>query len=174
MRCSDSPGFGPALRERLAGAGPLAVAGIGDELNPHDRLGMLAAGRIEALGLPGVKVFLAGTMPESVTAPIRRFKPGHILFIDAAVMGKAPGTLGIIEACEVHAGLLVTHALPLPVVMEYLEKEAKAPVTIVGIQPDLAASRDQPSGEEKAGIEQLVEILSDLFPAVLGKRSFPR
>ena len=163
MRCSDSPGFEPVLRERLAGARPLAVVGIGDELNPHDRLGMVAAGRIGALALPGVKVFLAGTMPESVTAPVRRFGPARILFLDAALMGKEPGTLGIIEACEVHAGLLVTHALPLPVVMEYLEKEAKAPVTLVGIQPDLSVSGERPTPGEEAGVQKLAALMEGIL-----------
>jgi hydrogenase 3 maturation protease len=164
MKCSDSPGFEPVLRERLAGARHLAVVGIGDELNPHDRLGMLAARRIEALGLPGLKVFYGGTMPESVTAPVRRSRPAHILFIDAAVMGKAPGTLGIIEACEVHADLLITHALPLPVVMEYLEKEAKAQVTLLGIQPDLSVAGELPTREEKAGLVKLTGILKEIYP----------
>ena len=164
MRCSDSPGFETVLRERLADVRHLAVVGIGDELNPHDRLGMLAARRIEALGLPGLKVFYGGTMPESVTAPVRRSRPAHILFIDAAVMGKTPGTLGIIEACEVHADLLITHALPLPVVMEFLEKEAKAQVTLLGIQPDLSVAGELPTREEKAGLVKLTGILKEIFP----------
>jgi hydrogenase 3 maturation protease len=164
MRCSDSPGFELLLRQRLADARHLAVVGIGDELNPHDRLGMLAARRIEALGLPGLKVFYGGTMPESVTAPVRRTRPAHILFIDAAVMGKEPGTLGIIEACEVHADLLITHALPLAVVMEYLEKEAKAQVTLLGIQPDLTAAGEKPTREEKAGLVKLTGILKEIYP----------
>ena len=91
-------------------------------------------------------------MPESVTAPVRDSRPAHILFIDAAVMGKTPGTLGIIEACEVHADLLITHALPLPVVMEYPEKEAKAQVTLLGIQPEPdAAGENRPGREGRTG-----------------------
>jgi hydrogenase 3 maturation protease len=163
VRCSDSPGFEQVLRERLAGARPLAVVGIGDELNPHDRLGMVAAGRIGGLGLQGVPVFLAGTMPESITAPVRRARPAHILFIDAAVMGREPGTLGIIEVCDIHGALLITHALPLPVVMEYLEKEAKAPVTLIGIQPDLAATGGKPTADEEAGIERLTTLLVEIL-----------
>jgi hydrogenase 3 maturation protease len=163
VRCSDSPGFEAALRERLIGQRPLAVVGIGDELNPHDRLGMLAAGRIDSLGLPGVSVFLAGMMPESITAPVRRAKPAHILFLDAALMGKPPGTLGIIDACDVHGDLLITHALPLPVVMEYLEKEAKAQVTLVGIQPDLSVAGERPTKEEEQGIGKLADLLAGWY-----------
>ena len=162
MRCNDSPGFEAALGGRLSGARRLAVVGIGDELSPHDRLGILAAGRIGCLGLPGVEVFMAGTMPESITAPVKRAGPSHILFIDSAAMGKPPGTLGIIDACDVHGDLLITHALPLPVVMEYLEKEVKAPVTLVGIQPDLAASGEKPTAAEEKGIGRLVSLVEDL------------
>ena len=162
MRCSDAPGFEAALGGRLSGARHLAVVGVGDELNPRDRLGILAAGRIGCLNLPGVSVFMAGTMPESVTAPVRRAKPSHILFIDTAAMGKPPGTLGIIDACDVHGDLLITHALPLPVVMQFLEKETKAPVTLVGIQPDLAASGGKPTPAEEEGIGRLVSLIEDL------------
>lgn len=163
MRCSDSPGFEAALGGRFSGARHLAVVGVGDELNPHDRLGILAAGRIGCLNLPGVQVFMAGTMPETITAPVRRAKPSHILFIDSAAMGKEPGTLGIIDACDVHGNLLITHALPLPVVMEYLEKEAKAPVTLVGIQPDLTVSGEKPTTEEEKGIERLASLLAEML-----------
>ena len=164
MRCSDAPGFEAALGGRLSGARSLAVVGVGDELSPHDRLGILAAGRIGCLSLPGVQVFIAGTMPESITAPVRRAKPSHILFIDSAAMGKPPGTLGIIDACDVHGDLLITHALPLPVVMEYLEREAKAPVTLVGIQPDLAASGEKPTPAEEQGIGKLTALLEEILP----------
>ena len=62
------------LQRRVKGARRLAVVGIGDELIPADRLGMAAAREIEARHLPGVKVFFAGTVPESITGPIRRYR----------------------------------------------------------------------------------------------------
>ena len=81
------------LQRRVKGARRLAVVGIGDELIPADRLGMAAAREIEARHLPGVKVFFAGTVPESITGPIRRYRPEHVLFLDAAEMGERPGTI---------------------------------------------------------------------------------
>jgi hydrogenase 3 maturation protease len=123
---------------------------------------MLAARRIGALGLPDLKVFYGGTMPESVTAPVWRSKPAHILFINAAVMGKKPGTLGLIEACEVHADDLITISLPLPVVMEYLEKGAKAPVILMGIRPDLGKATKKPTREE-AEIRTLASVIKGIL-----------
>jgi hydrogenase 3 maturation protease len=98
-----------------------------------------------------------------VTAPVGRSRPARILFVDAAAMGKEPGTLGIIDACEVHADLLITHALPLLVVMEYLEKEAKAPVTLVEIQPDFGASGKSPTREEEAGLGKLASVIKGIL-----------
>ena len=83
------------LQRRVKGARRLAVVGIGDELIPADRLGMAAAREIEARHLPGVKVFFAGTVPESITGPIRRYRPEHVLFLDAAEMGERPGTIAV-------------------------------------------------------------------------------
>jgi len=150
------------LRERLAGARRVAVVGIGDQLLPWDRLGMLAAEAIANLRLPKVKVFLAGTVPESMTGPIRRFRPEHVLFLDAAEMGSPPGTVAIVEPEGIHATLFSTHALPLSVVMEFLEKDAHTRVTLIGIEPDAPAGKG-PTPAEQEGIRCLVSVLQKIL-----------
>jgi hydrogenase 3 maturation protease len=144
------------LRERLAGARRVAVVGIGDRLLPRDRLGMLAAGAIADLHLPEVRVFFAGTVPESMTGPIRRFRPEHVLFLDAADMGSPPGTVAIVEPEGIHATLFSTHVLPLSLVMEFLEKDAHTRVTLIGIEPDTSPQGDDPTPGEREGIEHLL------------------
>ena len=144
------------LAERLKGARRLAVVGIGDELHRADRFGILAAKGIEALRLPGVRVFLAGTTPESFTAPIRRYRPDHVLLLDAADMGAEPGTVGIIAPGAVSGTRLSTHALPLSVVIEYIERTAKARVTLVGFQPDFRTAAIGPTPAEQEGLARLV------------------
>ena len=134
------------LQKRLEGARRIAIMGIGDELSPVDRLGMLAAREIEQLHLPGIRVFLAGTAPESITANLRRYYPDHVLLLDAADMGARPGTIACIGPGTIAASSLSTHALPLSVVMEFIEQDSKAQVTLVGIQPDMTgglASNEQ-------------------------------
>lgn len=130
--------------------------GVGDELNVHDRLGMLAAKEIEGLHLENVRVFYAGTVPESVTGPIRRYRPDAVLLLDAADMGVRAGSVAIVEPEEIRANLLSTHALPLSVVMEFLAKDTGARVTLIGIQPDLAAQGFAPAGSEEAGLTRLL------------------
>jgi len=148
--------FEAEMERRLGGARRVAFVGIGDELQPRDRLGMLAAREIDALRLKDVRVFLAGSVPESFTAPIRRLRPDHVILLDAADMGLRPGTVDVIDASRVQGTRLSTHALPLSVVIEYLEAVVKVPVTLIGIQPDLAHGGPAPTPAEAAGITRIV------------------
>jgi len=152
-----------ALGRRLRGARKVAVVGVGDELQASDRLGILAARDVEGLRLPGVKVFLAGTTPESFTAPIRRYRPERILLLDAADMGERPGSVAVVAPGRVAGARLSTHALPLTVVIEYLEETTGAAVILVGIQPDLSAEGSLPTSAEKAGLTRLMGILQRLL-----------
>lgn len=157
------PEFEADLAKRLRGVRRLAVVGIGDELLPSDRLGMLAAREVQGIRLPNVLVLLAGTTPESFTAPARRFRPDHVLLLDAADMGARPGTVGIIAPDRVAGARFSTHALPLSVVMGYLEETVKAPVVLVGIQPDLGVQGPTPTPAEQAGLTRIVATLQRLL-----------
>ncbi|OPX64258.1 MULTISPECIES: hydrogenase maturation protease [unclassified Methanoregula] len=147
------------LPPRIRGAGRLAVVGIGDELSPPDSLGMTAAREIEKHRIPGVTVFFAGTVPESITGPLRRFRPDHILFLDAADSGARPGTIAVIEPEQIQATLITTHALPLGVVMEYVGRETRAGVSLLGIQPDVTKPDRDLSCPDLMYLEQNLEVL---------------
>ena len=154
----------PALQTRLMGVSRIAVVGIGDELSPVDCAGMLAARTIEARKIRNVRVFAAGTVPEIVTAPIRRYFPQHILLLDAAEMGAPPGMIAIVDPGTISAGTFSTHALPLTVFMEYLEKDTGTAVTFLGIQPwtGIPGNGDGGSGAERfrKSLDAVIRILS--------------
>jgi hydrogenase 3 maturation protease len=151
------------LRPRIKDARRLAVVGIGDELIPPDRLGMVAAREIGEQEIPGVRIFFAGTVPESITGPLRRYQPVHVIFIDAADMGSRPGTIAIIEPEKIQASLVSTHVLPLPVVMEYIGRETGAGTTLLGIQPDLATTGQDLSDRDRAYLDQNLRQLLPLL-----------
>ena len=163
------PDLEKVLARRLSDARRVAIVGIGDELSRHDRLGILAARDLDALRLPAVKVFLAGTLPESFTGPIRRWKPDHVVLIDAADMGARPGTVAVIGAQDIRGSRLSTHALPLSLVIRYLESDLGIRVTLVGIQPDLTANAAAPTAAEVAGLTRVVATLHRLL-GPLGSR----
>ncbi len=144
----DPDPFESEFVRAMAGATRIAVLGIGDDLNPLDRPGILAAVLIHGLERPDVTVFLAGTMPENFTGGLRELRPSHVVMIDAADMGRPPGSLGLIHPARVRGQRFSTHAMPLTLVIEYLEKELGASVVLVGIQPDKVA----PSEGAEAGV----------------------
>jgi len=159
--------FEDQLRERLEGACRIVVVGIGDECNAQDRLGMDAARGLRDLQLENLEVMLAGTVPESVTAPIRRFRPDHVILVDAIEMDKPPGTVQIVAPGHVEARFFSTHVLPLPVVMKFISEDAQAKVTLVGIQPDLANESEARTPEEQAGLAILIGALRRALTACL-------
>jgi hydrogenase 3 maturation protease len=159
----DADPLSATLQRRIKKARRLAIVGIGDELLPPDRPGMYAAKDIERQQLPGVHVFFAGTVPESVTGPLRRYRPGHVLFLDAADMGVRPGTIAVIEPEQIQASLISTHVLPLSVVMDYVEQEIDAGVTLLGIQPDLSGSDKDLSPEDLAYLGRNLRLLAHIL-----------
>jgi hydrogenase 3 maturation protease len=151
------------LQRRVKGARRLAVVGIGEELIPADRLGMSAAREIKARHLPAVKVFFAGTVPESITGPLRRYQPDHVLFLDAAEMKERPGTIAVIGPGQIQASLMSTHVLPLSVVMDYVEEEIGTEVTLLGIQPDSTNLEKDLSDEDRDYLNHNLQVLSDIL-----------
>ncbi|MCX6689918.1 MAG: hydrogenase maturation protease [Methanoregula sp.] len=148
------------MRQRLGAARRIAIVGIGDEQSGVDRLGMLVAREIDGMHIPGVRVFFAGTVPESMTGPLRTFQPNHVILTDAAEMGAPPGTIAVIDPARIPEDHFSTHALPLSEVMEFIEKDTGAKVTLVGIQPDV--NRDlNPEGQDFLD-RNLVELMGVL------------
>jgi len=165
-------GFSNRLWRRLKEARRIAVVGIGDEFSPVDRLGMVAAQEIAKLHLPGVTVFFAGTVPESMTGPLREYQPDHVLFLDSADMGAQPGTIDMIRPGRIKADLFSTHVLPLSVVMGYIEQDLKTSVTLLGIQPDLSRFD---VGSADGAPEYLHRNLASLFRVLkdIGNKGIP-
>jgi len=162
-RAPDPAPLESALQRALARATRIAVLGVGDDLNPLDRPGIMAAILIHTLERPDVTVFLAGTMPENFTGGLRELRPSHVVMIDAADMGQPPGSVGLIHPAQVRGQRFSTHAMPLTLVIEYIEKEIRAKVVLVGVQPDAVAPTDEEaalSPAVMAGLQRLKRAFS--------------
>ncbi|MGA2120651.1 MAG: hydrogenase maturation protease [Methanoregula sp.] len=159
----NAPPLSETLQSRIKNARRLAIIGIGDEFIPADRLGMSVAREIEQRQLPDIRFFLAGTVPESITGPLRRYQPEHVLFLDAADMGARPGTIAVIEPGQIQASLVSTHVLPLSVVMEYVERETGAGVTLLGIQPDLTGADKDLSDADRKYMNRNLRVLAEVL-----------
>jgi hydrogenase 3 maturation protease len=151
------------LRTRLKDAHRIAVIGIGDDLSSIDCLGMYAAGEIEKLHLSSIRVFFAGTVPESMTAPIRRFEPDHVILLDSADLNARPGTIAVINPGKIQANLVSTHVLPLSAVMKFIADDSKTRVTLLGIQPDLTVPVKGMADKDREFLQQNLHELSEIL-----------
>jgi hydrogenase maturation protease HycI len=129
------------LRARLADAGRVAILGVGSELRGDDAAGILV---IKGLGGRAVKirrgtsfkVFNGATAPENITGEVKRFRPTHIVMVDTVEFGKRPGTVFMLESCEVGPGVsFSTHKLPAKVLIDYLADSLECDISVIGIQP---------------------------------------
>ena len=113
----------------------VTVLGVGSELRSDDAAGVRVAAAIERLHLPGVSALDGGSAPENCTAELRRISPSHLVIVDCAQMGEAPGTVRIIDSSDIGGVSFGTHALPLSVLADYVAREVGCRVTVIGIQP---------------------------------------
>ncbi len=114
----------------------------------------------------------AGHAPENKTAEVRKFAPDLVLLIDAADMGKAPGTVEWISEEDIDGMSASTHSLPLSMLARYLKLEIGCEVSLLGIQP---ASNEvgetvntqvlQAVEEVAAGLEDVISLVWDSVPA---------
>lgn len=116
----------------------VALLCVGAELRGDDGVGM-RLGRIllePGAGHPRLGVHLGSSAPESVTGPIRAQNPTHLIIVDAAHLGMEPGAITLVERAEIAGITFCTHALPLPVIVDYLVSSMpNLDVLFLGIQP---------------------------------------
>lgn len=152
-----------ALRPDVAGPGGkrrVVLLGVGSELRGDDAAGVRIAERMAALSLPGVWAITGGTAPENLTGEIRQISPSHLVIVDTADMGDAPGTIRIIEPERIGGISFGTHSLPLNVLAGYLSKETGCAVTVMGIQPRSLEFDAGLSPEVARAVDEVVEALA--------------
>jgi len=84
---------------------------------------------------PILKFFNGGTAPENLTGEIRRFKPSHLIMIDAVDMGKKPGTIALLDLKNIESTAFLTHKLPVKLMLDYMAAEMTFTTIFIGIQP---------------------------------------
>lgn len=129
------------LKSSLAGAGKLAVLGIGSDLRGDDGAGILVVEKLQnslskLKKRPPVRIFIGGTAPENLTGEIKRYKPSHIIIVDTADFKEKPGTVILLDPQDVGGGVsFTTHKMPARILVDYLQKSFPCNVIIIAIQP---------------------------------------
>jgi hydrogenase 3 maturation protease len=113
--------------------------GIGSELHGDDAAGIRVVERLaRARSVRRSRLLLCligGNAPENVTSPLRAFDPALVLFVDAAALGAAAGTVRLVAPEEIGGVSFSTHTLPLPVILAYIGGACAAQSYVLAIQP---------------------------------------
>ena len=128
------------LRNRLKSAQRVAVLGIGSELSGDDAVGTMIAKELKAAHIKkkktkSVKVFLGQTAPENLTGEIKKFKPTHLVIIDAVDFEGQAGAVKIIDTDKEMGPSFSTHKMPVHIIKDYLCNSIGCETIIIGIQP---------------------------------------
>ena len=125
------------LREKLKGAEKIGILGVGSELRADDAVGLLVSKQIrKSMGKSRrVKIFLGYTAPENLTSQIKKFKPSHLIIVDALDMAKKPGAIAVIEPTKTDSLSFSTHKFPIKLIIDYLFAAIACKTIIVGVQP---------------------------------------
>ena len=110
--------------------------------------------------LPGVVAFDAGMAPENWLGPIARAEPRTVLFVDAADIGEAPGTLRLLRAEELGGCGLSTHALPLGLLLPIAEERCGAPCLLLAVQPLSLAHGERLSMPVQAALQAAAKAIA--------------
>lgn len=156
------------LRNKLKTAKKVVLLGVGSDLRGDDAAGMLVAGHLQrlpsSLGLKRrLKVLFGATAPENMTGEVRRFKPTHVIIVDAAQMRRKPGAIKVIEPDSIEGITFTTHQLPLNILAHYLKQEVGCEVILVGIQPKMLKFAQPVSRQIQASASKLAAIIKKIL-----------
>ncbi len=142
------------------------LVGIGNDLRGDDSAGLMVIRAILEQGA-AAENFLAlegGPAPENITGAIRKFGPEQIIFVDAAHLNKAPGSIHWIKREEIDGMSASSHSLPLSILADYLVHELNCPVRILGIQPQQNEVGESLSAAVQTAINEIVTAFGDNLP----------
>lgn len=134
--------------------------GVGSEMRGDDAAGIEVVRRLrDGLKSPNVLLVEGGVAPENFSSQIRRFKPSHVVFIDATDFGAEPGEVIIAEPDAITGQSISTHTMPLSILAGYLREQTGAKIALLGIQPARAQMGAKMSGAVRKAVDEFTAVL---------------
>ena len=128
--------LGDQIADWLKGFKKLAVLGIGNPLRGDDAIGVEILERLKGRVPDSVALFDCEMVPENFLSEIERFRPTHVLMIDAAQLDLGLGEARLIPTEKITGVALSTHTLPLSLTAEILRGDIGARVALLGVKPE--------------------------------------
>ncbi len=149
------------LSSFLYGADRVAIVGVGSGMRGDDAAGIeVVRGLRHKLKSSKLLLVEGGVAPENFTSHIRRFKPSHVIFIDATDFGAELGEVILAEPEAITGQSISTHTLPLSMLAGYLREQTGAKIMLLGIQPAKAQIGAEMSKPIKDAVEKVSRALS--------------
>jgi len=153
------------LHNWLKDAQKVVVAGVGCSIRKDDFIGVEIVRNLQNKVSQSVYLIECETVPESFIEPIIKFKPTHILIIDAALLNLKPGGSKLINPDQLaKRPATSTHALPLQIFCEYLTKTTSANIALLVIQPKETGFGEGLTMELQKTTKELTDLLSKTLP----------
>jgi len=105
--------------------------GVGNDIRGDDAVGELVAREFDN---DEWKTVDCGSVPENHIIMVEEKEYDTVVIVDAANMELEPGEIRIVSRESLNVFTMSTHALPLSLVIDYLEERVKE-VYLIGIQP---------------------------------------
>jgi hydrogenase 3 maturation protease len=144
----------------LAKSERIVIAGIGNPIRTDDFVGVKIVNDLHGRVSERVTLIECETVPESYLQDIIDLKPSHVLLIDAAVLGLAPGETKLINPELItDFPAITTHVLPLRVFCEYISESIAARIGLLLIQPSSVEFGEGLTPEIEATAAKITSIL---------------
>ena len=149
---------------KLLSGKKVAIVGVGNEDRGDDGAGVEIVRRLRAkIESQNLLLIEAGKVPENFTKEIKEFGPEITILIDAADFGGKPGEVILAPPDSIKGVAFSTHALPLSMLAEYIQRESGSRVLLLGIQPKQTQLGEKLSTEVENTITKLVERVAEIF-----------
>jgi len=140
--------------------GKVVIVGVGNIMRADDGFGPALIERlkdnVEAICID------AGSAPENYVGKIVKERPDTILIVDTVHLAKRPGEYEILEKPDIVKSGFTTHDISPHMFIEYLEKETKANIYMLGIQPKNVNFGEEMSEEVKKTLEEITKCMNHI------------
>lgn len=113
----------------------VVIVGVGNPIRGDDAIGPRIIELLEKKPMKDVLLLNTESVPEAFTGKVEKFKPTHVLMVDAANFRGEPGETKLITGEQIGGQAISTHSLPLNIFITYIEKSLNVDVLLLGIQP---------------------------------------
>lgn len=159
--------MGLDLLSMLKDARRVAIIGIGSDLRADDAAGVeVVRGLRGHLTSPNVLLIDGGVAPENFTAQIKKFRPSHVIMIDATDLGLKPGTASIVDLNTITGPSIFSHRLPLSIFADYLRAHDEAKIILIGIQPANARIGAAMSKQVKKSVDTTSAVILEALGSI--------